>query len=510
MKTRTALPVLMLILLLVSCAQPAVSPTPTTTPTTTEMATEEDAQVFAQFEDELESLRQQLKIPGMSAAIVQDQQLVWAKGFGYADLENQVEANPDTPYRLASVTKPVAATLIMQLVEEGLLDLDDPVSKYGVHLESEGVVRVWHLLTHTSEGVPGTRHNYRGDRYGLLGAVIEGASGKSFEELLSERILEPLGMTNSAPNYSECALEDLLARFDIALDRNVLLDEETKARMTKPAFSTYEDRSDLMYGLGWYSQQYKGTHLLWHSGRQPPSASSLYLKVPDQNLTFIILANTTYLNTPYPFGYGDVLYCTPALAFYETFVFPRRYGQTVPQVDWEAEDRDLVNQLKQIADADVREILERELWSYRQLFASVSRTELVNRLQDVHRRAYAGSRVSSLDSYTFRGVEFYPLLREKVKLDGAELERIAGKYTLSDLPEIEGAALPFELSIEVRRGKLVGVASEGCVTLVAITPNRFGIRENPGLYVEFHMDGDRVERLTLDAGEIAVVYKPKE
>jgi len=563
MKPRLFLVTLVFAFLLVSCAQPAGSPPPPTTSTAAAMATSKDAQVFAQFEDELESLRQQLKIPGMSAAIVQDQQLVWAKGFGYADLENRIETTPDTPYRLASVTKPVAATLIMQLVEEGLLDLDDPVSKYGVHLESEGVVRVWHLLTHTSEGVPGTRHNYRGDRYGLLGAVIEGASGKSFEELLSERILEPLGMTNSAPNYSECALEDLiasagisererntvrvngelarpyqldpsynivegaypsgfnpaaglistvvdLARFDIALDLNVLLDEETKARMTKPAFSTYEDRSDLMYGLGWYSQQYKGTHLLWHSGRQPPSASSLYLKVPDQNLTFIILANTTYLNTPYPFGYGDVLYCTPALAFYETFVFPRRYGQTVPQVDWEAEDRDLVNQLKQIADADVREILERELWSYRQLFASVSRTELVNRLQDVHRRAYAGSRVSSLDSYTFRGVEFYPLLREKVKLDGAELERIAGKYTLSDLPEIEGAALPFELSIEVRRGKLVGVASEGCVTLVAITPNRFGIRENPGLYVEFHMDGDRVERLTLDAGEIAVVYKPKE
>ncbi|MFQ5796391.1 MAG: serine hydrolase domain-containing protein [Candidatus Bipolaricaulia bacterium] len=73
---------------------------------------------MAQFETELDDLRNKLKIPAFSAAIVKDQQLVWAKGFGYADLENQIEAAPDTPYRLASVTKPFAAILIMQLVEE--------------------------------------------------------------------------------------------------------------------------------------------------------------------------------------------------------------------------------------------------------------------------------------------------------------------------------------------------------------------------------------------------------
>jgi CubicO group peptidase (beta-lactamase class C family) len=550
-----------LAVLLSGCEQ-AVAPLPATVPPGP--AIEMDAeQAFTQFEEQLEDLRQALKIPGMSAAIVKDQELVWAKGFGYADLENQVEATPDTPYRLASVTKPIAATLIMQLVEEGLPDLDDPVEKYGVHLESEGVVRVWHLLTHTSEGIPGTRHNYSGDRYGLLGEVIKGASGQSFGELLDERILEPLDMTNTAPNYPECALEDLiaspeinerernvvrvnrglakpyqldpsynvvegiypsgfnpaaglistvvdLAKFDMALDRNLLLGEGTKGQMFEPTFSTYEDRSDLMYGLGWYTQRYKGTRLLWHSGRWPPSTSSLYLKVPDENMTFIILANTTYLNTPYPFGYGDVLYCTPALAFYEAFVFPRQHGKSVPEVDWGAGERDLVNQLKQVTDADMREILERELWSYRQMYASMGQTERVNRLQDVHRQAYAGSRVSSLDSYAFRGVEYYPIVREQVKLAEADLEQFTGAYTLSDSPEIDGAILPLELSIEVRQGKLFGVALEGCVTLVAITPTRFAIPENPELELAFHMDGDEVESLTLNAGGLAVVYKPTE
>jgi CubicO group peptidase (beta-lactamase class C family) len=58
-----------------------------------------------------------LKNSGMSAAVVQDQELIWASGFGYVDVENQIAAGPDTPYGLASVTKPVAAVLIMQLVE---------------------------------------------------------------------------------------------------------------------------------------------------------------------------------------------------------------------------------------------------------------------------------------------------------------------------------------------------------------------------------------------------------
>jgi CubicO group peptidase (beta-lactamase class C family) len=519
---------------------------------------------FAQFERELEELRQQLKIPGLSAAIVKDQELVWARGLGHADLENKVEATPDTPYRLASVTKPIAATLIMQLVEEGQLDLDDPVSKYGVDLESEGVVRVWHLLTHTSEGVPGTRHNYRGDRYGRLGQVIEGASGKSFADLLSERILEPLDMTNSAPNYAECALAQLiaspetserdrsrarvnrelarpyqldpsynivrgaypahfnpgaglistvvdLAKFDIALDQNVLLRQETKAQMFKPAFSTCEDQTDLMYALGWYAQQYGRTRLVWHAGRQPPSVSSLYLKVPDENITFIILANTTHLNTPHPFGYGDALYSTPALAFYKAFVFPRQYGKTVPQVDWAAAKRDLVNQLQQVTDEDVREVLERDLWSHRQLSASVGQIELAARLYGVYRQVHGASRASELDLYAVHGVEYHPVVEAQVELGEAELARFVGRYFLSDAPGVEGAGMPTQISIEIHERKLVGLSADGsCISLIPLTRTHFAIPENPGLSVESHLDGDRVERVTVEAGGITAEYRPVE
>jgi len=68
---------------------------------------------LAGFELALEDMRQELKIPGMSAALVKDQELVWARGFGYADLENEVEATEETAYFLASVTKTFASTVLM-------------------------------------------------------------------------------------------------------------------------------------------------------------------------------------------------------------------------------------------------------------------------------------------------------------------------------------------------------------------------------------------------------------
>lgn len=153
-----------------------------------------------QFEQRLESLRWEMNVPAVSAAIVKNRKIVWAKGFGYADLENRVPVTATTSYHLASITKSIASTIIMQLVEEGKLDLETPVSEFGIELESSGIVRVRHLFTHTSKGNPGTVFDYDGGRFLLLDQVIEKASGRSFGELLLERIVQPLELTHTAPN----------------------------------------------------------------------------------------------------------------------------------------------------------------------------------------------------------------------------------------------------------------------------------------------------------------------
>src|SRR6185503_10783150 len=73
---------------------------------------------IASFETQLESLRQELKIPAYSAAIVKNQKVIWAKGFGYADVENKIPATEHTAYHLASLTKTFASTILMRLVQE--------------------------------------------------------------------------------------------------------------------------------------------------------------------------------------------------------------------------------------------------------------------------------------------------------------------------------------------------------------------------------------------------------
>ena len=139
-----------------------------------------DAARLARLETQLETLRQELKIPALSSAIVKDQKVIWAKGFGFSDVENKVPATEHTPYHLASLTKTIASTILMQLVQDGKIKLEDPVSKYGINLQSDGVITVRHLFSHTSEGNPGEAYRYNGNRFAELDKVIERATGKSF------------------------------------------------------------------------------------------------------------------------------------------------------------------------------------------------------------------------------------------------------------------------------------------------------------------------------------------
>jgi hypothetical protein len=157
-------------------------------------------------------------------------------------------------------------------------------------------------------------------------------------------------------------------------------------------------------------------------------------------------------------------------------------------------------------------VLQRELWSTRQVFASTGRTDLVAQLQQVHREAFGASRASELDLYAFRGVDYQPVVRPKVELSDRELGCLTGDYVLGDISPVAAGALPVEVTIQVSSGKLVGVAPDaGCLSLVPVTAVRFAIPENPGLDLEFRMDGDRVEALTLELGGVTMAsYSPVE
>jgi CubicO group peptidase (beta-lactamase class C family) len=315
------------------------------------------------FPARLDTLRVRLRIPGMAAALVRDGEVVWARGFGLANVEDRVAATDSTPFHLASLTKPFASTVVMQLVEEGLVDLDAPVSDYGVELSSPGVIRVRHLLTHTSDGIPGSHYQYDGNRFGYLDAVIESASGRSFADLLAERILTPLGLRHTAPTPHQpdafaftgldrnAFLAEMaagyelrngevvplghpkhfgtaaglvasardVAAFSIAIDEGRFLEPGTWAQVFTPMVSN--DGQTLPYGLGWFIQSYQGVTLQWHYGYWTTN-SSLIVRAPAQRLAFVVLANTAQLSAAYP-GLGsdsNVLRSDVARLFVDAFV----------------------------------------------------------------------------------------------------------------------------------------------------------------------------------------------
>src|SRR4029079_18421915 len=147
-----------------------------------------DANRVKGFEREVDELRQALYIPGMSAAIVKDQKVLWTHGFGYADLEKRVPATPDTLYHVASVTKTFGSTLVLQLVEKGEVSLDEPIAPYTPSRYSGPITdpraQIRHMLSHTSAGTPGEQFAYNGNLFDAVTPVIEKKYGASFRDVI--------------------------------------------------------------------------------------------------------------------------------------------------------------------------------------------------------------------------------------------------------------------------------------------------------------------------------------
>lgn len=181
---------------------------------------------ISKIDSAITAFKSRLSIPGVSVAIVKNNQIIFQRGYGLADLENKVPAMADTVYRIASVSKSLAAVAAMQLVEKGKLDLDAPVQKYAPSFPTKAFpITTRQLLAHLSgvrgyrrgegertnhyesltdalsvfkddplEHEPGTKYTYTTFGYTLLGVVIEGASGMFYSEYLRDRVLKPAGM----------------------------------------------------------------------------------------------------------------------------------------------------------------------------------------------------------------------------------------------------------------------------------------------------------------------------
>jgi len=309
-----------------------------------------EAANLSHFESELESLRQANHIPGFSVGVVHEGALKWHKGFGMKDLESEEVPDENTVYHIASITKTFGALVMMKLVEEGKIKLSDPILTHDIKLPGKwgnsNDIEIEHLLTHTARGntfngfKPGYNFSYNGDWYHRLGKAFLSASGKTFGELVLAEVIQPLGMSNTVPslydtlefsrtgydmvsfskqvakpydwskkeivpvkyNYNFGPAAGLmssvadLTKYSNAIDDGKLLEQASWQKMFTP-YKT-EKGKETLYGLGWFVHDYHDLEFIWHTGWWT-GYSSLFIKVPELDLTFIILANSQDVSRPF-------------------------------------------------------------------------------------------------------------------------------------------------------------------------------------------------------------------
>ncbi len=204
----------------------------------------------ASAQSELEQIRGEVQAAlespgavGLSIAVARGTTMIFEEGAGLAEVEHDVEANAQTMFRIGSVTKQFTAAAIVRFAEEGTLEIDEDFRAYlPDYPETEEVITVRHLLTHTSgipsytglgpswqatvahelaheellslfehlalEFSPGTKWNYNNSGYYLLGMIIEAQSGQDYGTHLADTLFRPLGLTRTRNGSNEAIIKN--------------------------------------------------------------------------------------------------------------------------------------------------------------------------------------------------------------------------------------------------------------------------------------------------------------
>lgn len=300
------------------------------------------------FTSELLELKEYFQIPGLAVSIDKNGSTIYQNHLGTSNLENQIKLDSTVLFPIASITKVFSGVLIMKLVEQEKLSLEAPINEYLQKPMLGDSILVKHVLSHTSQGKIG-KEFYYSSRFKLLTNVIEQASGKSFADVLNEEVLTPLKLKNTflLKDSTQIIEEDLviakpyilgngvengfidfgysssagivsnleeLAIFNRALDNNVLISKKSKDLM----FSSFN--TDLPYGYGVFNQEFENLKIIWAYG-QYDSYSSLFLKIPSENISLTLLANNNLLSDPARLIYGDVTSSLFVISFLKNYLF---------------------------------------------------------------------------------------------------------------------------------------------------------------------------------------------
>ena len=175
------------------------------------------------------------RIPGFQIAVAVHGRLVWSEGFGYADLERHAPITAETQFRIGSVSKPLTADAVVQLVDAHRLDLDAPVQRYLPSFPDKGAPITTRLLAGHLAGIrhyqggefhlnrhfatvtdglvifkgdslvapPGTKFSYSTYGWNLISAVVEGAADQDFLTYMQRHVFAPLGMAHTVADKAD-------------------------------------------------------------------------------------------------------------------------------------------------------------------------------------------------------------------------------------------------------------------------------------------------------------------
>ncbi|WP_299765514.1 serine hydrolase domain-containing protein [uncultured Dokdonia sp.] len=309
------------------------------------------------FTSEINHLKEYFQIPGLAILIKKGDTTIHEGYLGYATITDSIALDKTTTIPMASLTKIFSGIVIMQLEEERKLSLDDPINKYLPDMGVPETIKIKHILSHTSQGEVG-KHFYYSSRFGILTPIIEKAAGYPFEDAIQKRIINKLQLTNTyllkdslqinsenrkiaAPYFLGGDMKDGfflketrggfidygfsasagitstvhdLGVLSDALDSNTLISKASKEKIMTPF------ANDSPYGLGIFTQEFLGEQLIWGYG-QYDCYSSLLLKVPSKNLTFIIAANNNLMSDPARLINGDITTSLFAMSFLKNYVY---------------------------------------------------------------------------------------------------------------------------------------------------------------------------------------------
>lgn len=315
--------------------------------------------LFARY---LDGLRQDLGIPGLSAAIVQDGKLVWDGGFGLQNVAQALPATRDTPYPLLNVSEVIgAATLLQQCVDFGSAEVSDRVVRWSPAFP-ESTTTLAQVMSHVT--VSGG-YQYNSARFGELSEVVRQCGQQPYAKVVATQVFERLAMTRSVPGrevtappastlfaasavnaYSNIVQQMAvpyrvdsskratrsdytsppvsasmgliasaydLAKFDAALGDGVLVSPGLVSLSWQPA-------ANRPTGLGWFVGSYNGERIVWHFGVARDAYSALIVKIPGRRLTLVLLANSDALGSSLNTTQPDVTQSVFAKLFLKLFI----------------------------------------------------------------------------------------------------------------------------------------------------------------------------------------------